>query len=172
MSNDRIPVTLVGENAIQDPVVQEVFGRLAKGTVGIVNLHRTVANSPEVFAAFIGLAHALRFKTELDPAERELAILRVLELHHGHYEIRHHRKMALAAGVSEAEIDGTATLTDRRAAVRAYADAFAAGSGVPAASSKALAQHFTNRQIVELTMTMTLYLGLAHLTNSLDVALD
>src|SRR6218665_1479770 len=103
MHDQRVPVSLVRES--DDPIVTEVFGRLANGAVGIVNIHRTLANSPEVFHAFIGLAHALRFKTMLDPAERELAILRALWRHDGHYEIGHHRRLGAAAGLSEAEMD-------------------------------------------------------------------
>ena len=167
----KVPVDLVREPS--SPVVVEVFERLAKGTVGVVNIHRTLANSPDVFAAFIGLAHALRFKTQLPALPRELAILRVLELHHGHYEIAHHRKMAIAAGATEEQADNTASheLFDPpcRAAI-VYAEAFAAGRGVPA--SDQLCAQFDNQQRIELSLTLALYLGLGHLTSSLDVPPD
>ena len=129
MHGKRVPVSLVRET--DDPIVSEVFGRLAGGAVGIVNIHRTLANSPEVFSAFIGLAHALRFKTQLDPAERELAILRALWRHDGHYEIGHHRRIGAAAGLTEGEMDvacsaaGSESLSPRRKAVVDYADRFA-----------------------------------------------
>ena len=173
----KLPVTLVTEPT--DPVVADVFERLSKGTVGVVNIHRTIAASPDVFAAFIGLAHALRFKTQIGAAARELAILRVLELHHGHYEIGHHTKMAIAAGASEAQAKGATAAQldpelydDAQRAVLRYAEAFAIGTGVPPHVALALEQHLDNRQRVELTMTLALYVGLAHLTCSLDVPVD
>ncbi|MDF7775361.1 carboxymuconolactone decarboxylase family protein [Sphingomonas sp. AOB5] len=176
MHNPRVPVSLVAEP--QDEIVAEVFGRLAAGSVGVVNIHRTLANSPEVFAAFIGLAHALRFKTILDPAERELAILRALFVHHGDYEIGHHRRLGAAAGLSDAEMDVAcsvgdgAGLTDRQRAILGYADAFAKGRGVVPADAAALTGVLDNRSVVELSLTLALYVGLAHLTASLDVPVD
>lgn len=176
MHNPRVPVSLVTET--DDPVVEEVFGRLAKGAVGIVNIHRTLANSPEVFSAFIGLAHALRFKTVIDPAERELAILRALHIHEGHYEIGHHRRLGAAAGLTETEMDVACSsgsgeeLSERKRAVLAYANDFGVGRGVSDSHSKALTAVLDNRSVVELSLTLALYVGLAHLTASVDVPVD
>jgi alkylhydroperoxidase family enzyme len=174
--NPRVPVSLVTET--DDPIVEEVFGRLAKGSVGIVNIHRTLANSPDVFSAFIGLAHALRFKTVIDPAERELAILRALYVHEGHYEIGHHRRLGAAAGLTETEMDVAcsdadgADLDERKRAILTYAHDFAVGRGVTPDHSAALTAVLDNRMVVELSLTLALYVGLAHLTASIDVPVD
>lgn len=176
MHATRVPVSLVQET--DDPIVAEVFGRLARGAIGIVNIHRTLANSPEVFAAFISLAHALRFKTTLDPAERELAILRALWRHDGHYEIGHHRRIGAAAGLGENELDvacsdaATDSLSPRRKAVVDYADLFARGGTVDPSVSDALLETLDNRSVIELSLTLALYVGLAHLTGALDVPTD
>jgi alkylhydroperoxidase family enzyme len=176
MHGARIPVDLVGET--DDPVVAEVFGRLAGGAVGIVNIHRLLANSPDLFAAFIAFAHALRFKTRLDPAERELAILRALWRHDGEYEIRHHRRLGAAAGLTEAEMQialsdaGTEPLAARKRAIVDYADRFAAGDGVPPEVASALAATLDNRGRVELSLTLALYVGLAHMTAAVDLPMD
>lgn len=176
MHNPRVPVSLVNET--DDPIVEEVFGRLAKSAVGIVNIHRTVANSPEVFSAFIGFAHALRLKTVIDPAERELAILRALHIHEGHYEIGHHRRLGAVAGLTEAEMDIACSedegveLSDRKRAILAYANDFGVGRGVSDSNSSALTAVLDNRSIVELSLTLALYIGLAHLTASVDVPVD
>ena len=53
MHGERVPVDLVRET--DDPILREVFDRLAQKPTGIVNIHRTLGNSPEVFSAFIGL---------------------------------------------------------------------------------------------------------------------
>lgn len=173
----RVAIDLVRE--CEHPEARATFEKLAAGSVGVVNIHRTIANSPTVFARFIDFAHALRFKTELDPAERELAILRVLERCDGHYEIVHHRRMGLAAGLSEAEVDHVsdpgepnAIYSDRQRAILDFADRFAAGTGVDPTAAEALSAHLDSRQRVELGLTLALYLGLAHFTNSIDVPAD
>jgi 4-carboxymuconolactone decarboxylase len=173
----RLPVELVHHSDHPDALA--TFETLSKGSVGIVNIHRTLAQSPTMFARFIGLAHALRFETELDPAERELAILRVLERNGGTYEVAHHRRMGAAAGLTEAQMDATAgegapaaLFDERQQAVLAFADHFAANQGVSADVAEQLVRHLDPRQRVELGLTLALYLGLAHLTNMLAVPGD
>jgi 4-carboxymuconolactone decarboxylase len=173
----RVAIDLVRDS--DHPDARATFEKLAGGSVGVVNIHRTIANSPTVFSRFIGFAHALRFETELDPAERELAILRVLERCDGHYEIVHHRRMGAAAGLSEAELAHVgdpgaphAIYTERQRAILDFADRFAAGAGVEPEAGAALSRHLDSRQRVELGLTLALYLGLAHFTNSIDVPVD
>ncbi|KQX23259.1 MULTISPECIES: carboxymuconolactone decarboxylase family protein [unclassified Sphingomonas] len=174
----RIAVDLVQQS--DHPDVADTFARLKAKPIGIVNIHRTLANSPAVFDRFIALAHALRFETELDPGERELAILCVLERHQGDYELDKHRMIARAAGVSEAKIahvrapDAQPSLfSDRERAILTFAEQFAADPGErPAHVETAIEAHLDNRQRIELGLTLALYLGLAHFTALLDVPED
>lgn len=177
MAEERLTVTRVDERTAIDPHQVETFARLAKGSVGVVNLHRTLAHSPVVFARFIDFAHALRFETVLDARLRELAILRVLAHHRGDYEARHHRKMALAAGASEEACEAATAgafdgLPAVDTAVLRFADAFARGAGVTPEIASALKEHMDDRQCVELSLTLTLYLGLAHFTHAVDVPVE
>jgi 4-carboxymuconolactone decarboxylase len=180
MSKEPIAVTRVDEN---DPALPEIvaatFAKIARGVVGVVNIHRTLARSPDVFAGFIGLAHALRNTTEVPPPERELAILRVLEKHQGAYEIAHHRRLGRTLGLDDAQLAGTAASAidpqlydERQLAALHFADAFSARQGVPPELRATMVRLFGERQIVELTLTLALYLGLAHLTHALDVPID
>ncbi len=179
-THDTLKITRVDEkDPALPPVVAETFARIAKGSVGVVNIHRTLARSPDVFAGFIGLAHALRNTTEIPPPERELAILRVLEHRQGAYEIGHHRRLGRALGLTEAQLEGTAAETidpslydERQLAVLRFADAFDAGKGIAPELAESLDRLLGERQIVELTLTLSLYLGLAHLTHAIDVPLD
>lgn len=176
MNAHRVAVDLVTET--DDPILLPLFERLSGGAVGLVNIHRALANSPAVFQAFISFAHALRFKTGLDPAERELAILRALARHQGDYEISHHRRMGLAAGLSEDAVAaacldrGEEDLSPRQQLLLRFADRFAEGGGVGAETAEALREALGNRGVVELSLTLALYVGLAHLTGALDVPLD
>jgi alkylhydroperoxidase family enzyme len=176
MSASRIPVDLVHES--QDPIVAETFAFL-KTKAGVGNIHRFVANSPAVFKHFIGLAYALRYETELDPLERELAICCVLERHEGTYELAPHRRMAAICGATEEQIaqvsrpDRDDLFSSRQQAVLR----FAAHMGADPAERGDLPDHgvetwLTNRQRIELGFTLALYMGLAHLTGVFDVPLD
>lgn len=176
MAASRIPVDLVQES--EDPIVGETFDFL-RSKAGVGNIHRFAANSPAVFKNFIGLAYALRYDTELDPLERELAICAVLERHDGEYELAPHRRMAAICGASEDQIAGVShpergdLFSPRQQAVLR----FAAHMGADPAERDALPEHeievwLTNRQRIELGFTLALYMGLAHLTGVFDVPLD
>lgn len=174
----RITVDLVEHS--DHPDVTMTFERLSAKPIGIVNIHRTLANSPAVFNRFIGLAHALRFETQIDPGERELAILVVLERHEGDYELDKHRAIARAAGVDDAKIAHVRSpdakpglFSDRERAILAFAEHFAADpADRPADVDDAIEHHLDNRQRIELGLTLALYLGLAHFTALLGVPED
>lgn len=183
MKPRRLGIDLVQQST--NALVLETFNRVTAGARKTpANIHRTLANSPNVFSSFISFAHALRFQTELDPAERELAILRVLEWKRGDYELHHHRRMALQAGVSEQAIEAVkeaiviedtvpdGVFGERQVALLRYADQLTAGNGIDADVEAGLRKHYDNRQIVELSLTMAFYLGIAHFTNALEVPQD
>jgi 4-carboxymuconolactone decarboxylase len=173
----KLPIALVEQPT--DSRVLDTFARLQANGGRPVNIHRTVAQSPAIFEKFVAFAWCLRLESDLKPAERELAIVRVLELGRGEYELRHHRRMAAAAGLSRDQIAALSpkvvNLTlfdDREAAILRMVDAFCSGGGVDDATQRDIKAMFSDRQIVELGLTLALYFGLAHFTNMLAVPLD
>jgi alkylhydroperoxidase family enzyme len=175
----KVSVDLVQESDNED--VLSTFALLRSlSNVGLVNIHRTIANSPKVFPRFIGLAHALRNDTNLDPAERELAICCVLERHHGLYELAPHRRLGVRAGLTEAQLanacnpDASAELyTERQRAILRFAERFAADPAErDALPDDNIEMYLDNRQRIELALTLALYVGLAHFTGVLAVPHD
>ncbi len=173
------PIPVQRVNQPNHPEVEATFDRLAKSTVGLVNIHRTIANSPVVFSRFIGFAHGLRNETDLDPAERELAILCVLERHQGEYELGHHRHMALSLGLSKEQVtmvrdpDACSEYSDRQRAILLFAENFAANPEDQGSFTDTnITQFLDNRQVIELALTKALYIGLAHFTRAIDVPED
>lgn len=174
----KVPVSLV--DSPSDPVVKNIFSGLeSKGPVGVANLHRVLAHSPQVFAANFDLSIALRNDTELEPALRELAILRALFLHQGHYEIAHHRNIGRSVGLDDSEINAAcsdAPSTDfsdpKKSLVVAFAEQFARGKGIADTTIRQLSDQFSERLIVELSLTTSIYIGLSYLTAALDVPKD
>jgi alkylhydroperoxidase family enzyme len=174
---EKLPIALVEHPT--DPKVLDTFARLEANGGRPVNIHRTVANSPAIFEKFVAFAWSLRLESELKPAERELAIVRVLEHGKGEYELKHHRRMAGGAGLSREKIAALSSkvvdlahFDAREAAIIKLVDAFASGGGVDDAARHDIKAMFSDRQVVELGLTLALYFGLAHFTNLLDVPLD
>lgn len=173
-SGKRIPIALVSTS--DHPDVTETFAQIeAKSGVG--NIHRTIANTPTVFKAFIGLSYALRYSTVLDPIERELAICSVLERHQGDYELDPHRRFAQVLGASEAQVMNVRTperddlYTERQQVVLRFAARFAADPGgerdtLPEGEIEA---YLSDRERVELGITLGIYLGLSRFTALFDV---
>jgi AhpD family alkylhydroperoxidase len=142
-----------------------------------INLYRTLANQPDLLRAWVEFAWALRNRCETPRALRELVILRVAQLTNANYEWAAHVEMARSAGVTAAQIASLerwreATVFDagKRTALE-YAEAVLA-SEVTDAAFAALRAQFTDAAVVELTLTVSTYGGLAPLLAALKVPPD
>jgi alkylhydroperoxidase family enzyme len=80
-----------------DPIVKPMFDAMKAKGAGPLNIHRTIANAPEVYKGFAAFASALRQSGESPRAERELVILRTTQLKGGDYEFAQHRRIGLRA---------------------------------------------------------------------------
>ncbi len=78
-----------------------------------LNIFTTLARSPDVFRRWIGFGTAL-LQGAIADRERELVILRVAQLTESEYEWTQHVPMALAAGVTEEEIEAVRRARDRQ----------------------------------------------------------
>ena len=94
------------------------------------NIHRTIANAPNLLRRFVELANELRNGTQLDPKLRELTLLMVGRLTGAEYEFVHHWNMALRLGVRRAQLEQLANFEssaefnqDERAVMRYAAEA-------------------------------------------------
>jgi alkylhydroperoxidase family enzyme len=88
----------------EDPVVAEVFAHFAAEGREPIALYRVLAHSPPMLRAYAGLARALRYEAQTPRALRELMILRTAQLVGSEYEWAHHRAMAAAQGVVDAQV--------------------------------------------------------------------
>jgi hypothetical protein len=88
--------------------------------------------------------------------------------------------MGLRSGLNAAQVnalsaeDCTATdlFDDREKLVLHFADVFAAGEEASPELAASIPRYFDDRLVVELALTMAMYLGLAHLTGVIDLPLD
>lgn len=139
-----------------------------------INLYRTLAGHPALLDTWMEYAWGLRGASETPRALRELVILRVAQMTNATYEWAAHVQMARSAGVDEEAIAALAhwreadVFDERERVALACAEAMH-GGGVDGPTFEALRAHFTDAQIIELTLTASTYLGLATLLDALQI---
>ena len=154
-----------------------IEARLAELGGRPVNLYRALANQPEMLAAWIEMAWAVRQKPAVPRRLRELMIVRGASAMRCEYELSHHRAMALRSGVTGAELDAldgwreSDRFSAPERAALAFMEAMVAGS-VPDAVNAELARHFDAAERVELAMTAGLYCMVPRLLDALRVPLE
>ena len=168
-------VSLVEEN--EHPKLCELIAKI-KGARGgrLINIYRLMLHSPALASAWFDLNQAVRYGTEIDGQCRELAVIRVAILNNVEYVIRAHGPAyALKEGLTPEQV---AALSDwqpsdlfdeKQRALLAYTDAVTRDLDVPDAVFADVRQHFSERQVVELTTLIGAYNMLTRFLKALKV---
>jgi alkylhydroperoxidase family enzyme len=141
----------------------------------LLNLDRQLLHSAPLARGWNSLMGAIRGQTQLDGALRELVILRVAVLNRAPYEFAQHAPVALAEGLSQAQVhavrdwQGSALFDARSRAVLAYADAMTLQVQVPQPLFDALRTHLPDREVVELTATVAGYNMVSRFLEALQI---
>ena len=166
MTEPRVPFA--------DPTPEQLQRLRELGMPEPINLYRMLANQPDLLQVWVEMAWTLRLVAKTPRRLRELMITRGAEVMDCGYEYGHHRRMALAAGVSEQELaelgkwaNSTRFSEPERAAL-AYMEAVLAGS-VSDTIAGELARHFTASERVELTLTAGFYAMVPRVIDALRV---
>lgn len=154
----RVPPVTPGTR----PELSALETRIRGARGAISPLYSVLLNSPELASGWEQLFTAIRQKTSVPPALRELVILRVAVLNGADYEFEAHVPHALAAGMSREQIDrlrsgDTAGFSAVEALVVQYTDAMTRDLVVPEALYPQLDRHFDAKTLVELTATIAGY---------------
>ena len=169
----RVP--LIDEKTV--PQLSELIGKI-KGARGgrLINIYRLMLHSPALANAWFDLNQAVRYGTEIDGQSRELAVIRVAILNNVEYVVSAHGPAyALKEGLTAAQVE---TLADwkpsnlfslQQRALLAYTDAMTRDVDVPDDVFREIRNHFSERQIVELTMLISAYNMLTRFLKALKV---
>ena len=120
----------------------------------LLNLDKQLLHSAPLADGWNHYMGALRGQTRLDGALRELVILLVAVLNRAPYEFAQHAPVALAEGVSQAQIDALPAWRDcvlfdeRTHDVLAYTEAMTLRVQVSDAEFQAVRRHFDARDMV------------------------
>lgn len=158
--------------------VLRVFNDMRSQGRSIPDVHKILANAPNVLQAFTALAWPLRYELELDAATRQLIIMYVSRLLGGQYEWAHHFPEAIESGVAEEGLNEISVGSDllhldlRQREVlalveRMVTDATAAPEQVP----RLLALMPAN-EVVEVIVLAGFYIFVTKMTQTFDVQVE
>lgn len=156
------------DTALVRAVEQRRGGRL-------LNLDRQLLHSAPVARGWNSYLGEIRTGCELDGATRELVILLVAVLNRAPYEFSQHAPVALAEGVPQAKISalenwhGSDLFSQKEHDTLAYANAMTLDVQVPDEVFNSARQHFTDREMVELTATIAAYNMVSRFLEALQI---
>ena len=147
------------------PELEPLLAKIRSGRRGgIINVYKLLLHSPGVAEVWLDLINAVRWKVDLDGRLREIVIVRVGYLNRAEYVVKQHVPQHTAPeGLTQAECDAladwraTSHFSARERAALAFADASTREVEVPDAVFDELKRHFSERQIVELTVLTGAY---------------
>jgi 4-carboxymuconolactone decarboxylase len=152
--------------------------RKIKGARGgrLINIYQLMMHSPSLANAWFELNQAVRYGTEIDGQNREIAVIRVAVLNNVEYVLRAHGpSYALKEGLTPAQVEALADwqasdlFSGKQRALLAYTDAMTREIEVPDAVFDELRSHFSERQTVELTLLISAYNMLTRFLKALKV---
>jgi alkylhydroperoxidase family enzyme len=143
-----------------------------------LNIYRMLCHAPTMFPGWMDLGRAILYEAALPARLRELAILRVGRLSGSAYELHQHRKIALAVGLSEAEVEATADPSDwarfgdaDRLVLQATDD-LVRDVRIPDARFADLRQRLGDQQVMELVISVGFYMMVARVIENTGIPVE
>jgi uncharacterized peroxidase-related enzyme len=156
-------VTYIEETTTDDPVIREAFERMRRKRGRVTNIYKALAHKPAILANMGPFVTAVQQPDELDAKLKERIILRVSMLNRSAYCTHAHEQISAKMGFTPQEIaemcdPETADIREDERAALAYAQELTLSPGdITDDTFAALRRHFSESQIVEITMIAALY---------------
>lgn len=153
--------------------VRPVYDQVTKHVGHMLNMFKTLAYNPDMLQGFLALNAALS-KVELNPKYRELAYLKTSQLNRCAYCTHYHQQAASKVGLTHEQVAGVAEFAqnpvydDNEKAVLEYTYAVTNDVRADEALVGRLREFLSDRELVELTVTI----ALANFTNRVNEALS
>lgn len=158
------------------PQLSAIYAHIERTRGSVSNVLKSFSHAPEGLERFAALGEYVRYRTELPPRARELAILTIAR---GiQYAWTHHVTPALKAGVTQAELDEynsgsvPASLASAERAAIAFAREFANGGQVSNATFEDARKHYSERQVTDLMLLCGYFIALGYSVNAFQVDLE
>ena len=145
----------------------------------LINVYKMLLHSPELAQTWFAHVNAVRWGTALDGRLRELLIIRIGHLNSCAYILKQHvPRLALPEGLTQADCDAIAdwqpstAFSPRERAALAYTDQMTREIEVADDIFAALNPHFSEREIVEITVLVGTYNMHSRVVRALDIDLE
>ncbi|RTZ45507.1 carboxymuconolactone decarboxylase family protein [Candidimonas sp. SYP-B2681] len=161
MSTDHIRVPLVVPGTA--PELADIEAKILSERGRISLLYQVLLNSKPIAQGWEAMLTAVRNQTAIDPAIREMVILRVAVLNKAEFEFDAHIPHAVKAGLSDAKIYGLREAqpehgyTDEERLVIELTDRMTRDVAVPEALMKKVREVYGVKETVELVATVAAY---------------
>jgi alkylhydroperoxidase family enzyme len=142
------------------------------------NIFRMIGHSESHLHNYCRLGNAIRFKGELDPGLREIAITRTGILCQAEYEVVAHKRLCAAAGVSKEKINALEqgakadVFTDIEKDVLRFTDDVVKNDRAGDETFNAVVKHLPPGALVELHLAIGFYIMTSKFLNTFDVDLQ
>jgi alkylhydroperoxidase family enzyme len=160
------------------PDQEEALQPVRNGTMGVLNIFRTLAHAPKALLRFNEWGgYVLSRRNDLPGREREIVILRVGYLCKSGYEFTQHTRIGLQSGLTEDEIErikrgADAGWSAADAALIRASDELVGDHFITDATWAELGRHFTDKQRMDLVFTVGQYTQVSMILNTFGVQLD
>jgi AhpD family alkylhydroperoxidase len=160
---------------VSRPETKTLVDRIMVGRGSILQLYSMLLHSPPVAEGWLEFMTAIRQKSMLSGALRELAIMRIASLNDASYEAAQHAPIALKEGLSQQQLDDVHAWYKShhfdacQRAVLDYVDAMTRDIRVPKETFLAVRKFMDDRQIVELTATIGAYNMVSRFLEALEI---
>jgi len=154
----RIPYADMNTEATR-PLVE----RIVKERGSVLHLYQMLLHSPPIAEGWLNYLTAVRQKSTLHGALREMVIVRVAQINGAQYEADQHIPIALKEGMSQQQVDelenwqNSALFSEKEKRVLALTDGMTRNVQVDKQVINDLQTHFSNQELVELVATVGAY---------------
>ncbi|THU05288.1 carboxymuconolactone decarboxylase family protein [Lampropedia puyangensis] len=160
---------------LDSPTIAPLAQRITQERGSVLHLYQMLLHSPNIAEGWLSYLTAIRQKSSLTGSLRELVIMRVAVLNGAPYEADQHAPIALAEGISQPQLDALAdwesstVFSQQQRDVLTYTDVMTQKVQVPDSVFQAVAQHFSEKEIIELTATIAAYNMVSRFLEALQV---
>jgi AhpD family alkylhydroperoxidase len=171
-------ISLIDENAT--PAVAAIAKKIRGARGGQLHVfYKALLHTPALASAWFDFNNAVRFQTGLGDRTRELVIMRIAALTGCDYVWKvHETQYAAPAGVTPREVEAlrdwrkSGAYGEKDSALLTYVDAITQDVAVPDAVFNAMRSHFSEQEILELTVLTGAYNMQTRLLRALDIRPD
>jgi alkylhydroperoxidase family enzyme len=161
------------------PELAAEIGKIKGGRGALINIYKLLLHSPAMCMTWFEFIGAIRWKTRLTPRLREIAIVRIASAMRYPYAMQQHvPRIAVPDGVSLEECEAlkdwrrSKFFNEAERAVLAYVDAMLASPDVPDDVFNAVRKHYSEREVVELSVLVGTYMMHNRVFTALRVDLE